>query len=299
MKMSLIRVSKMSRDYGHEKGIYDVSFQIEKGEVFGLLGPLESGKTTVIKMLMGFIRPERGRCAIAGRDCWKKADEIKKIIGYLPEDSRFPENITGLTMIKFQAEMRRKKGLERAFLLADRLGLNLYQKVEMMTEEARQKLAIVCAFWYDPPVYVLDQPMRKLDRIVQNRLMELLLEEKERGKTIVIASHVFEDLERVCDRVALLKAGEIIALKDIEDLRYLKRKAHVIVFETEREAIRFSKQEEFFVADLEGTRLTVSMDGEMRPLLERLLEYRVDRIDPQVRDLEEAFVYYYGGGKID
>lgn len=297
--MSLIRVSKLSKDYKNEKGVYDLSFQIEKGEVFGLMGPLGSGKTTVMKILMGFVKPERGRCAIAGRDCWKKAEEIKKVIGYLPEDPKFPEDMTGLAMVKFQAEMRRKKGLERAFLLSDRLGISLHQKVEMMSEETKQKLAILCTFWYDPPIYLLDQPMRRLDRIVQSRLMELLLEEKERGKTIVIASHVFEDLERVCDRVALLKNGEMIALKDLEDLRYLKRKAHVVVFETEREAIRFSKQEDFFVSELEGSRLTVSMDGEMKPLLERLLEYQVDRIEPQVRGLEEAFVYYYGGGKVD
>lgn len=296
--MSLLRVAKLSKDYGYEKGIYDLSFQVEKGEAFGLMGPIGAGKTTLMKILMGFLRQDRGRCAIAGRDCQKKAEEIKKIIGYLPEDPRFPEDITGLSMIKFQSELRRKKGLERAFQLADLLGLNLHQKVEMMTADARQKLAILCAFWYDPPVYLLDQPMRRLDRILQNRFMEFLLEEKERGKTIVIASHVFEDLERICDRVAVLREGRMIALKEIEDLRYSKRKAHVIVFQTEQEAVRFSKREEFFVSEQEGCRVSISMDGEMKPLLERLLEYHVDKIEPQVKDLEEVFVYYYGGGKI-
>ena len=297
IEMSLVRVSKLSKDYGYDTGIYDLTFQIEKGETFGLMGPQGSGKTTIIKILMGLVRPDHGRCAIAGRDCYKKSEELKKVIGYLPEDPKFSEEMTGLSMIKFQAELRRKKGLERAFLLADRFGLNLHQKIETMTEETKQKLAILCALWYDSPVYLLDQPMRRLDQIFQNRFMDLLLEEKERGKTIVIASHIFEDLERICDRVAVLREGRLAALKEIEDLRYSKRKAHVVVFQTEREAIRFSKQEEFFVSEQEGCRLTISMDGEMKPLLERLLEYKIDKIEPQVRDIEEAFVCYYGGGK--
>ncbi len=295
--MSLVRVSKLSKDYGYEKGIYDITFQIEKGEAFGLMGPQGCGKTTILKILTGFIRPDRGRCAIAGRDCFKKAEELKRVIGYLPEDPKFAEEMTGLSMVKFQAELRRKKGLERAFSLADRFGLNLYQKIETMEEDARQKLAILCALWYDAPIYFLDQPMRRLDAIFQNRFMELILEEKERGKTIVIASHIFEDLERICDRVAVLREGRLAALKGMEDLRYSQRKAHVVVFQTEREAVRFSRQEEFFVSEQEGSRLTISMDGEMRPLLERLLEYKIDKIEPQVRDIEEAFVCYYGGGK--
>ncbi|MDO4453273.1 MAG: ABC transporter ATP-binding protein [Eubacteriales bacterium] len=297
--MSLLRVSKLSKDYGHERGIYDLTFQVEKGEAFGLMGPVGSGKTTAMKILMGFMRQDQGRCAIAGRDCYKRSEEIKKVVGYLPEDPKFADDMTGLSMIKFQAELRRKKGLERAFLLSDRLGINLHQKIETMTADIKQKLAVICALWYDPPVYFLDQPMRRLDRVGQNRLIELLLEEKERGKTILIASHAFEDLERICDRVAVLKEGRMIALKEIGDLRYSKRKAHVIVFQTEQEAIRFSKQEEFFVSNLEGCRLTVSMDGEMKPLLKRLLDYQVDTIEPQIRDLEEAFIYYYGGGKLD
>ena len=295
--MSLVRVLKLSKDYGYEKGIYDLTFQIEKGEAFGIMGPQGCGKTTVMKILMGFLRQDRGRCAIAGRDCYKKAEEIKKVIGYLPEDPKFSDDITALSMIKFQAELRRKKGLERAFSLADRFGMNLHQKIERMTEEAKQKLAILCTFWFDPPIYILDQPMARLDQVFQNRFMELLLEEKERGKTMIIASHVFEDLERICDRVAVLREGRLVALKEMEDLRYSKRKAHVIVFQTEREAVRFSKQEDFFVSEIEGNRLTVSMDGEMKPLLERLLEYQIDKIEPQVRDIEEAFVCYYGGGR--
>ena len=210
--MSLLRVSKLSKDYGHERGIYDLTFQVEKGEAFGLMGPVGSGKTTAMKILMGFMRQDRGRCAIAGRDCYKRSEEIKKIIGYLPEDPKFADDMTGLSMIKFQAELRRKKGLERAFLLSDRLGINLHQKIETMTADAKQKLAVICALWYDPPLYFLDQPMRRLDRVGQNRVTELLLEEKMRGKTILIASHAFEDLERICDRVAVLKEGRMIAV---------------------------------------------------------------------------------------
>ena len=201
--MSLVRVSKLSKDYGYEKGIYDITFQIEKGEAFGLMGPQGCGKTTILKILTGFIRPDRGRTQRSTVDCFKKAEELKRVIGYLPEDPKFAEEMTGLSMVKFQAELRRKKGLERAFSLADRFGLNLYQKIETMEEDARQKLAILCALWYDAPIYFLDQPMRRLDAIFQNRFMELILEEKERGKTIVIASHIFEDLERICDRVAV------------------------------------------------------------------------------------------------
>ena len=206
----MIRVKNLTKDYGGRKGIFDLSFEVENGEVFGLLGPEGAGKTTVISQLLGFASASRGRCFINGKSCHTRSAEIMEFTGYLPEEISLPEDMTGLAFVRFMAEIKGIKSIERAQQVAERFELDLDERIRKMSRRTRKKVGIVCAFMHDPAVILLDEPMGGLDALMQGRLNDLILEEKGKGKTILFASHTFEEVERICDRVGMIKKGLMV-----------------------------------------------------------------------------------------
>ncbi len=290
----MIRVKNLTKDYGGRKGIFDLSFEVENGEVFGLLGPEGAGKTTVISQLLGFASASRGRCFINGKSCHTRSAEIMEFTGYLPEEISLPEDMTGLAFVRFMAEIKGIKSIERAQQVAERFELDLDERIRKMSRRTRKKVGIVCAFMHDPAVILLDEPMGGLDALMQGRLNDLILEEKGKGKTILFASHTFEEVERIGDRVGMIKKGLMVNVDDIAGIRAAKKKSYIVSFATDEDAQRFAR-EGFEVISLSGRQITVSLKGEMMPLVKAIGSYQVVGLETVAQSLEDVFIHFYGG----
>lgn len=290
----VIDVQGLTKDYGQGRGIFDLTFQVERGEVFGFLGPNGAGKTTTIRHLMGFIRPTAGQAAILGMDCFAQAAAIQARVGYLPGELSLMDDLTGDGFLRFMAQMRGMMDLGTAGELKELFRLDGRQSLRKMSKGTRQKVGLVCAFMARPDLLLLDEPTSGLDPLMQNRFVELLLREKARGATILLSSHMFEELERTCDRVAILRAGRLAAVERTEDLRRARTKRYVFSFPAPEAAAAFSAA--WPGASRNDSSVTVALTG--REDLSKLLRLAADQ---QVTDmtvdggsLEEAFLGYYG-----
>lgn len=290
----MIRVKNLTKDFGKRKGIFEISFEIEDGEVFGLLGPEGAGKSTVVRQLMGFADPSGGRCFINGKNCTSSPQKIRTFTGYLPEKSKLPADMSGLDFLRFMAEMRGEKSIERGLDLAGRLHLDPDLPIRKMNAQQQQLLRIASVLMHDTEVLILDEPMKDLKAKQEKRVIEALREEKDHGKTIFVTSDQYEEIESLCDRVGMIQGGLLINIDDIAQIRAMKRQSYVITFATEQDALRFVK-EDFQVLNISGAQLTVSLPGEMIPLVRVLGDYPVVAIETIEQDLEDIFAHYYGG----
>jgi len=296
--MNFIEIKQLSKDYGNKKGVFDLNLSVKKGEVFGFLGPNGAGKTTTIRHLMGFIHPSKGECTINGLNCCTEGDIIQKNLGYLPGEIAFMDDMTGIQFIKFIAEMKGIKDFKRAEELIDMFNLDPNGKIKKMSKGMKQKIGIVCAFMHNPDILILDEPTSGLDPLMQNKFLELILSEKEKGKTIFMSSHIFDEIERTCDRTAIIKDGYLVAIEDMKTLTQSKRKSYIITFLTQEMASGFAS-EGFDVKAILGKQVTVSVKGKIMPLIHTLDKYEVVNFDVKTESLEELFMHYYGGGKND
>lgn len=272
--MNTIRLENITRDYGGGKGIFDVSFYISQGEVFGFLGPNGAGKTTTIRHLMGFLKAKSGRCMINELDCWKDRDKIQKKLGYLPGEINFFDNMTGTEYLRFIADYHNICCEIRQKELLERFELNPKGKIKKMSKGTKQKIGIVAAFMHDPEILILDEPTSGLDPLMQNRFIELLEEEKKRGKTILLSSHIFEEVNRTCHRIGIIREGKLVTVDSVEALRKRHMRSYTVTLDTLNEAEAFAKD---FGGIRDELKVTVTTK----------------------QSLEEIFIHYYGGGQND
>lgn len=294
--MSIVEINGLSKDYGDGKGIFNVAFKIEKGEVFGFLGPNGAGKTTTIRHLLGFIIPQAGVCLIEGLDCNKDVAKIQKNLGYIPGEITLMEEITGMQFIKFMAEYRGMKDLGRADEMIKRFDLNPNGKIKKMSKGMKQKIGIVVAFMHDPDVLILDEPTSGLDPLMQSEFVNLILEEKKRGKTILMSSHMVEEVEKTCDRVGIIKDGKIVSIEDVDTLQKSKQKIYVVTFKNKNDAIEFQK-ENFMVRKSDENVVEVIIKNEINELIRCLEKYDLVSLDVAHQTLEEIFMQFYGGNQ--
>ena len=182
--MSIIEMQRVTKDFGNGRGIFDVNLQVSKGHVMGFLGPNGAGKTTAIRQLLGYSRPQKGLCQIDGMDCFTNADQIAKKIGYLPGELAFMDEMTGQEFIQFVGHLRGMSDFQKAKKLEEFFHFDTKQSIRKMSKGTKQKLGIICAFMHEPDIYILDEPTSELDPLMQNHFVELVLAEKEKGKTI-------------------------------------------------------------------------------------------------------------------
>lgn len=294
--MGVLTVEHLTRDYGGGKGVFDLSFALEPGEVFGFLGPNGAGKTTTIRHLMGFLKAKQGRCTIEGRDCWTQHQKIQERVGYLPGEVHFFEEMTGEAYLEFLRRYRGMKGTGRAKELMERFSLDGKGSIQKMSKGMKQKVAIVAAFQHDPQILILDEPTSGLDPLMQNAFVELLLEEKKRGKTILLSSHMFEEVERTCGRVGIIRQGRLVAIDSVEQLRSARQQQFVLTFGDEPEARRF-------VAENPGSKwlfsnqVQVGVEKDLPGFLGRLSQYPLVGMRSVQLSLEEIFLKFYEEGK--
>lgn len=268
--MSVIKVESLVRDYGGGKGVFDISFHVKQGEAFGFLGPNGAGKTTTIRHLMGFLKPRSGSCTMGGLDCWRDRDKVQARLGYIPGEISFFEDISGAEFLKFIAEYRRIGTQNRKGELLERFELNPKTKIKRMSKGMKQKLGIVAAFMHDPDILILDEPTSGLDPLMQSRFIDLIADEKKHGKTILMSSHMFEEVERTCDRIGIIRQGRMVAVDDAAALRERHTRNYTVTLANESDA-------QAFAADFSG--------------IQNGLEVTVTT----KQSLEEIFMNYYGG----
>ena len=228
--MPVIEVSHLTKDYGHGRGVFDVSIKVEQGMCYGFLGPNGAGKTTTIRHLMGFSKPQSGSTSILGCDSWNCADELKNAVGYLPGEIAFPKGLTGTEFLDMQMKLRRVKDDAYKNELLERFQLDPSMRVEKMSLGVRRKLAVVTAFLHDPDILILDEPTSGLDPIMQQNFIDFILSEKKRGKTILLSSHIFHEVDACCDRISIIKDGRIVADFVADELKNRSTKIYRISF---------------------------------------------------------------------
>ncbi|MFJ7887831.1 ATP-binding cassette domain-containing protein [Lysinibacillus xylanilyticus] len=295
--MAIIEVNNLTKKFGDFYSVQNVDLQIEKGEVFGFLGPNGAGKSTTIRHLMGFLQPTEGQCFIKGLDCRQSTAEIQKFVGYLPGEIAFIDKMTGQQFIKFIAQMRGLNDLTRANELMQFFELNANGLIKKMSKGMKQKLGLICTFMHNPEIVILDEPTSGLDPLIQTKFIDFILVEKEKGTTIFMSSHMIEEIEKTCDRVAILNAGKIVATETIADLKKQKSKKFIIEFQSEQELSRFLG-EQLKIKQIGPTQAIIKVQGNVQTLLHTLADYKINDLDIISQSLEDIFMHYYeSGGK--
>lgn len=215
---NLISTTGLTKRFGNFTALKDVTLDIGRGEVFGLLGPNGAGKSTLIRTLMGFLKPSAGTATIDGRDCHAQRVDVHQGVTYLPGDARLYGLMRAKFLIRQFCGLRSNADVDRALAIADRLELNLERWVGLMSTGMRQKLALSVCLAVDCPLIILDEPTANLDPTIRSRVLTLVREARDAGKTVILSSHVLPEIEAVCDRVGILKQGALVYLKPLKDL---------------------------------------------------------------------------------
>lgn len=289
----MIEVNSLTKAYSNGKGIFDVSFHVNKGEVFGFLGPNGAGKTSTIRHLLGFVRPTKGSSSICDLNCWTHASEIQKTLGYLPGEIAFFDNMTGLQFLQFIAQMRGRHDAKRQNNLIERFELEGDRKIRKMSKGMKQKVGLIAAFMHDPDVIILDEPTSGLDPLMQKRFVELIIEERKRGKTILMSSHIFDEVDRTCERVAIIREGKIVAVEDISKLKASLQKSFFVSF-ADRNDIEKIKSSNLSFHQIDEKTVEIIISGNYDHMLKTLSDCKVASLDAPAQTLEQIFMGYYG-----
>ncbi len=290
-----ISVKKLTKTYGKQVGILDLSFSVQEGEIFGFLGPNGAGKTTTIRSLLNFIKPNSGEAKILGLDTRKNELEIKKQIGYLPGELNLYENMTGKEFLHFLAGFRKKVNWGFVDSLAKRFNTHLDKKIKKLSHGNKQKVAILQAFMHEPKLLILDEPTTGLDPLVQHEFYHLLDEFRKKGSTIFISSHNLAEVEKNCDRVAIIKDGQLVTVEEVERLRQKALRPLEIIFTTQVKIEEFEKIPGIKDLKIEGNTLRCTVVGSVDKLIKEAAKHDVQNIISQEPDLEEIFLSFYGG----
>src|ERR1700730_6861259 len=227
---AIIDVQGLTKSYGSKRGIANVSFQIEEGEVFGCLGPTGAGKTTTIRTLMALIRADSGTALIAGLDCWKQSLEIKRLVGYMPGEPALDPNLTGGQILEYFAHLR--GGVDQAYLkqLIERFELDTSRKFRQYSTGNKRKVVLIQAFMHRPRLLILDEPTSGLDPLNQQEFDHMVLEARNEGRTVFLSSHVLSEVEKTCGRVGIIRDGSLVRIGGVSEVTAIKRYEITITF---------------------------------------------------------------------
>lgn len=239
MSNNVIEIENLTKDYGNGRGIFNENLTIKHGEMVGFVGTNGSGKTTTIRNILGFIKPTSGSVKVNGLSSWEHASEIAKSVGYVPGEIAFPDLPTGIAFLKCQAEFYGLKDMSYANELIEKLQLDPRANLKRMSKGMKQKTALVAALMNDSPIIILDEPTTGLDPLMRVTFLDIIKKEHEKGKTIFMSSHLFEELETTCDRVALINDGHIIDIADMNEIRHRPVKDMKIEFTNKADYDKF------------------------------------------------------------
>ncbi len=290
--MNVIEVKNLTKTYGKARGISDVSFNVEQGEIFGFIGPNGAGKSTTIRTLLSLIHPTSGSATIFGKDILKDAPAIKKDIGYLPSEVFYYDNMRVKDLLKYSASFYKKDCRKRMNELAEIMELDLNRKIDDLSLGNKKKVGIVQGLLHEPKLIILDEPTSGLDPLMQHKFFELLEEENKKGATILFSSHILSEVQRLCDRVAIIKEGKIIKLEKISTLKENNYKKIHIETSTEIGKDYFAIEG---VTDLVVDRHKVDFlfKGDINAVMKKIATTHIVNIGVEEPDLEEIFMHFY------
>ena len=287
----VIKTVNLTKDYGEGKGIFDINLDIKEGEMFGFVGTNGSGKTTTIRNIMGFIKPTSGHAEVNGKESWKYSNINIRDIGYVAGEIAFPDLPTGTDFLNSQAEFLGLKNMDYADYLIKRLQLDPHAPLRRMSKGMKQKTAIVAALMGDPKIIILDEPTTGLDPLMRETFLEIIQDEHKKGKTIFMSSHIFEELERTCDRVALIQDGHIKDICDVEKIKNRNDGDFKIEFLNEKDYLDFKKLNYKIIRDQpQYNQVTINISNEyLNDLFKDLKNYKLKFIAENKLTLEKYF----------
>jgi ABC-2 type transport system ATP-binding protein len=293
----VIEARKLGKIYRGGRGVFDLDFDVVEGEIFGFLGPNGAGKTTTIRVLMGLLKPTGGSLRAFGMDCWSDSPAIKARVGFVPGELHLYDKMTGSQLIDFFAGFRPAPALENARRLAARFDLDLRQRIQHLSKGNRQKLVLIQALMHDPALLVLDEPTSGLDPLMQVAVLDTLREERGRGKTVFLSSHALAEVEKVADRVAVIREGRLVTVKDVAGLMALRERRMELRFGAPVVAETFGHMPGVRVLESSdsGRHWDLAVRGDLKVLLQRVTGLPLlDLVYPSA-DLESVFLHYYEG----
>ena len=295
MTASIIEVEGLTKSYGGKRGIIDVSFQVDEGEVFGFLGPNGAGKTTTIRVLMALLRADSGTARIAGLDSWDRSLEVKRLLGYVPGEPSLDPNLTGGQLLEYFANLR--GGVDQAYLktLIERLDLDTSRKFRQYSTGNKRKVVLIQAFMHRPRVLILDEPTSGLDPLNQQEFDGMVKEAREEGHTVFLSSHVLSEVEKTCTRVGIIREGHLVRIGDVAELKDIKRYEITISFAHPIPVDAFTKLDG--VTDVEtlrdGSAVRLAMQGAADAVIKAAAQYPVVSLTSYEPSLEDVFLRYY------
>jgi ABC-2 type transport system ATP-binding protein len=285
----MIIIQNLTKYYGKAKGVENISLTIKEGEIFGFIGPNGAGKSTTVRTLLNLIFPTSGTISVQGLDSIKDSVEIRKHVGYIPSEVHFYDDLTVDAFLNYAASFHEGDFNHFKVLLAEKLELDLSRKIEDLSFGNKKKVAIVAALQHQPKLLILDEPTAGLDPLMQNVFFNLILEEKKKGTTIFFSSHILSEVEKICDRVGIIKDGRLVEIAPIQEL--IKNKAKKIRLISDKAFTKRSK----FIKDLIINDLETSFvyTGSIPHLLEMLQEVPIKDLTISEPSLEEIFMHFY------
>ena len=302
----IIHVENLTKDYGHGRGIFDINLSVAKGEVFGFLGPNGAGKSTTIRHIMGFSKPDSGKILVFNKDSFKYYYKILEHIGYLPGEIALPEGLTGWEFIRMMRDLRKTKSSRLDYLL-ERFEFDPSGETKKMSLGDKRKLAIITAFMNDPEVLILDEPTSGLDPVMQQVFVDFIKDEKKRGKTIFLSSHIFNEVEDTCDRIAIIKDGRIVSEFAAKSIKHSENKTFRIIFGNINDFHKFENEypklrkntntaKQIAIKNTDESKLEIQVavnDKMINELIKTITKYDVQEFVENKYTLEDYFMHFY------
>lgn len=292
----IIKIESLTKDFGSGRGIFDINLNVLEGECFGFLGPNGAGKSTTIRILMGFIRPDKGLTKINGLDTTREREIIMQNVSYIPGEVALPLNLKGSEVISIQKELKHVKDDTLLNYLIKYFELDTSLLCKEMSLGMKRKMAIVIAFMSDPDIIILDEPSSGLDPEMQDKFIELIKQEKQRGKTIFLSSHIFREIDVSCDRIAIIKDGKIVSFFNAYELKHKSLKTYEISFKNAMNLKLFveDSNEDFKIIENDNLKLVVTCDDKnINKFVDYIRHYEITDFKERKETLEDYFMSFY------
>src|SRR5579859_635728 len=292
---AIIQTNQLTKSYGKSRGIIDVTFDIQEGEVFGFLGPNGAGKTTTMRVLMGLLRANSGSAAIGGLDCWKASTQVKKLVGYLPGEFTFDPGLRGAQIIEYLGHLR--GGVDQAYVraLIARLGFDPSKRFREYSHGNKQKLGLVQAFMHKPRLLILDEPTSGLDPLNQQEFYKMVAEVRAEGRTVFLSSHILPEVEQTCNRVAIIRAGRLVQINHVSSLKDIRQHDVAVSFAGPA-SVEWFKNVAGVTTVVQGAderTLQLNVQGALTEVMKVAVAHNATNFASHEPTLEEIFLHFY------
>jgi ABC-2 type transport system ATP-binding protein len=292
---AIIQTHQLTKSHGRSRGILEVSFDIQEGEVFGFLGPNGAGKTTTMRTLMGLLHANSGSATIGGLDCWTQSTEVKKLVGYLPGEFTFDPGLRGAQIIEYLGHLR--GGVDQAYVrsLVERLGLDPSKRFRAYSHGNKQKLGLVQAFMHQPRLLILDEPTSGLDPLNQQEFYKMVAEIHAEGRTVFLSSHILPEVEQTCDRLAIIREGRLVTIDHVSALKAIRQRDVEISFAGPA-SVEWFKQAADVTKVAQGAderTLQLVVQDDLAEIIQIAGQHGATNIATHEPTLEEAFLRFY------